>query len=92
MIHTLLIFLFSSALIEAETVTSADQIFTVLIQNLVSDQKTEELCKLGKQLHSMANEVKNESDMNSMKEALEFWKKNTVKIEDFKCQLPTQGT
>jgi hypothetical protein len=52
------------------------------------DHKTEELCKLGKQILQLVNQATKEKDQKSIKTALDFWKESTVKLENFDCQLP----
>ena len=75
-------------LLTCNSVPKADQIFTVLIKKFMVDHKTEELCKLGKQILQLVNQATKEKDQKSIKTALDFWKESTVKLENFDCQLP----
>ena len=78
----------SEKLLICNPVPKADQIFTVLIKKFMVDRKTDELCKLGKQILQLVNQATKEKDQKSIKTALDFWKESTVKLENFDCQLP----
>ena len=58
-----------------------------LVGELISDGKTEDLCKLGKDLENYGSEVKSKDPDQDFKLAFDFWKESTDELQDFECHF-----
>ena len=94
-IRIVLICLISSIITEGKPVSNADLIclkpfdfIKNLVKELVTDQKIELLCELGKNLEGLVGEIKSEEDDQNLKLALDFWKERTDRLQNFECHLP----